>query len=213
LFHLLEEKIKNKQNKMKEKKPPVDFTKTYANAHKTFTALEATAMVDQENKEERMRQTFERNKHEMNKSRNPMVGESTPRNGSNEVVMNPNWSLQVTSGGGGKAIPRHAVTYVSKPRKTPVGKIGVDDEMYDSCLGNKDINLTSANPVNLHDLAKEKFNRTANLKNDQELLRTCKMKVHAERKQKELESEARELRRQADFKEKESLKLRETFCI
>lgn len=198
----------------KEKKPAekVDFTKNYSNSHRTFTALEATAMVDQENKEERMRQTFERTKYEMNKSRNPMVGEATPRNGSNEVVMNPNWSLGVTSGGGGKAIPRHANTYVAPLRKTPVGKIGVNDDIYNNCLGNKDLDLTSANPVDLHKLAKEKFDRTASLKNDQELLRSCKLKVHAERKQKELQAEARELRRQADLKDKESQSLSETFC-
>lgn len=53
--------------------------KTFNNGHKTFTAMEAKTLEETQTRERRTLETFEKNKQQIMKPRNPLLGEPTPR--------------------------------------------------------------------------------------------------------------------------------------
>ena len=53
--------------------------KRFTNGHKTFTSTEAKAMLETQSRENKTKANFERNMLNLTRSRNPLVGEATPR--------------------------------------------------------------------------------------------------------------------------------------
>ena len=53
--------------------------KVFTNGHKSFTASEANAMLETQNREKRAAGYFEQNKMAITKPRNPITGDVTPR--------------------------------------------------------------------------------------------------------------------------------------
>lgn len=101
--------------------PPSQLPKLN-NGHKTLNAAEAKALQELLKSEKDRRLYFEENKHKMVRSRNPLTGEATPRDGMGEPIINPNW------------VNREITSY-RKKEKELTEKIGVKTERY-NCLGN-----------------------------------------------------------------------------
>ena len=119
----------------------------FNNGHKTLNASEAKALQEILKSEKDkvnsptytitnnvmiyQRRNFEQNKYTMIRSRNPISGEATPREGKGEPIINPN----------------HVVRDV-KPRRAEkplTEKIGVVSSRYD-CLGNSPKSLSGTEP-------------------------------------------------------------------
>ena len=67
--------------------------KRFTNGHKTFTAMEGLALTQAITAEDRRSHQFETRKHTMTRPRNPLTGESTPRDGQGvQPLLPPNKS-------------------------------------------------------------------------------------------------------------------------
>ena len=191
-------------------KKEVDFTKQWSNSHKCLTASEAAALKEIMRREVYTAEHFQKHSDIMVFPRNPVTGEPTPRLDDGFRVMNPNEKrvLGRTVGGVPVINPfRSENPYVEKP--SPLGKIGVREEAY-NILGNTEANLAAAQPVDLHELARElKFRQTAKGNATAEL-RVCKDRAFALRRQKDLERDMLLLRNTLDMRQQELDYLKQT---
>lgn len=195
--------------------PPVDFKKKWNNGHKTLTAAEAKALHELLVSETSKQLNFQQNSHIMMRGRNPLTGEATPRTQTGEVVLDVNNKKYLGKLQGGNLIlpeDRKLEDYVPpKQEYIPVGKIGVDEGKY-LVLGNTLLDKgKAAQPLDLKAHAKECARREAVAKAEEEAMRTCKLKVMAKRREKKLMGEVAVLRRQAEEKDAEIRRLRETY--
>lgn len=71
-------------------KKQVDYTKIYSNGHKSLNASQAKSLVELMKQEDDKRLNFKQNATLMVMPRNPLIGESTPRQEDGSVIMNPN---------------------------------------------------------------------------------------------------------------------------
>mmetsp|Transcript_901 Transcript_901/g.899 ORF Transcript_901/g.899 Transcript_901/m.899 type:complete len:173 (-) Transcript_901:180-698(-) len=120
--------------------PPPQLPKITTNGHKTLNASEAKALQELLKSEKERRKYFEENKFTMVRSRNPLTGEATPRDGQGEPIINTNW------------VDREPVLLRRKKDKELTEKIGVKSERY-NCLGNlsnQNYQKNSDNNVNIN---------------------------------------------------------------
>lgn len=126
--------------------PAVDYTKIWNDGHKCFNSTQSRAFTELLMTEEKFKEKFHRDKYDYRKPRNPLIGDSTPRDGTNRPILNPaKYNTVVGSNflfNKDKELERtnyhrKSGTFEKKIRKNEIysDKIGVDERKYD-VLGN-----------------------------------------------------------------------------
>lgn len=177
-------------------RPSIDFSKEYKNGHKAFNSTEARAMSELMHTEESTRERYQRIKAEIKRPRNPLMGESTPRDFRGSVVMNP--KMLDTVNGGTSLFTREQIEYDStyvKVEKSPIGKIGVPEQKY-SILGNT---LTIGSPAQAEDFyqtVSRHSDQKKRLKEDQDKIQQFIAREKAKRYQVQLSRQLLVLKKQ-----------------
>ncbi len=183
------------------------YSREYNDGHKTLTSIESKAVTELLKSENRKREIFYNNykKEMLNRPRNPLVGEDTPRNERNEAILNSSALLSAVNG-----IPLR----ISKdsrtlpPEKVLNGKIGVDDDKYMKTLGNsadmsirylRDANTPSMDPYTI--AMKEESERRERAQ--REKVEGARGRAERQRRRQEIELELYRLKTQLRDKKRE----------
>lgn len=190
------------------KKELVDYTKHYSNSHRAFTSHEARAMTELMHTEEFGRKKYQQVKDHLKRPRNPLMGDETPRDQYGVVVMNPKNFDKVSNGEylfqkcspDGNLRPSTTANHYRRPAsKEPVGKIGVDDNLY-HILGNRDVTETSSHSENLYEALGKEYEAKQHRRQQQEALNQYIAKEKAKRYEKHLKRHLLCLQKEAEEK-------------
>jgi hypothetical protein len=183
---------------------PSDFDadRKWKNGHKNFTSVESSSFIELLNKERVTQERFEVLKDVMKKARNPLNGESTPRDERGEKVINPNAHGKAQGGNMlfDSTLPPAEVSSFHV-KKEPMGKIGVQDGKY-NILGNTLTKGTPAEPEDLYFLAKKNQMKLVAKKADQDAINASLVKDKLRRYELEMTREVERLKQQLNEKEK-----------
>jgi len=177
-------------------RPSLDFTKEFKNGHRAFNSTESRALSELMHTEVSTRERYQRIKADIKRPRNPLMGESTPRDIRGSVVMNP--KLLDTVNGGTALFTREQIEYDNsyfKFEKSPVGKIGVPEEKY-SILGNSQIIGSPAQAEDFHQTVHRHSDQKKKMKEDQEKIQECIAREKAKRYQVQLSRQLLVLKKQ-----------------
>lgn len=181
---------------MQLSRPSMDFTKEFKNGHRAFNSVESRALSEVMHTEESTRERYQRIKAEIKRPRNPLRGESTPRDIRGAVVMNP--KLLDTVNGGTSLFTREQIEYDNtyiKLEKSPVGKIGVPEEKY-SILGNTQVIGSPAQAEDFYRTVNKQSEQKKRLKEDQEKMQKFIAREKAKRYQVQLSRQLLVLKKQ-----------------
>ena len=177
-----------------------DPHRKWTNGHKCFTSAESRALNELLNREKSTQERFVALKEIMQKPRNPLNGEPTPRDSRGEVVINPN--AHGCAVGGNKLFdPRAPEVDLSRfVKKEPQGKIGVKEGKYD-ILGNTLTSATPAEPEDLYFLAKKNQMKMIAKRADEEAINAAIVKEKLRRYELEMVRQVETLKQQLAQKE------------